>query len=475
MPTRLAARVFLPVATASLLLAGLAVPVGAAEAEPVPSGASEAEAVPSDPSETKAKAEAVPSGGAKAKKGWKPAYGAKFNVPRSKPATQFRLERQVLESIKKSKEGSTIRLSMFSFDRFPIANALIKARKRGVTVQVLVNDHEGSGAQNKLRRTLGKNPKKNNFIYQCYKSCRGTGNTLHSKFYLFTKAGSAEHVVMIGSINMKLNGHKNQYNDLTTFSSEKVHDRLVALFNQMREDRDFKGAYFNEKVSGAVRLQATPYRGPWSTDPINYHLKKVKCKTGKGRTVIRANMHAWDGERGVRVAQKVRSLYAAGCDVKVQYGYGGALVREVFGNPTKRGYVPVRSSGMDTNGDGEIDLYSHLKYMTIKGNYDGKNRRVVITGSSNYQRDGITGDEVIIRLYKGKLYNQYVKHYNWMWSKRTRPVPYQRIAVTTGQRLGRVVGTEMLTREQAEALPGELPKLRLVEEFGTNSPEWNDE
>lgn len=415
----------------------------------------------------------VPAGAAE--KGWTPKNGAVFNVPRSKPATQFRLEKQVLQSIRKSEEGSTIRLAMFSFDRFPIADALIKARKRGVTVQVLVNDHEGSGAQSKLRRKIGSNPENNNFIYQCYKSCRGSGNTLHSKFYLFTKAGSAKNVVMIGSINMKLNGHKNQYNDLTTFRSEKVHDRLVRLFDQMRNDKVVKGAYFNEKVTGKVRLQATPFGGPWSKDPINYHLKRVKCKTGKGRTIIRANMHAWDGDRGVRVAKKFRQLYAQGCDIRIQYGYGGKLVRQVFGNPTMRGYVPVRSNGMDTNGDGEIDLYSHLKYLLIQGKFEGKNQRVVVTGSSNYQDDGITGDEVLIRfLGNGKLHKQYLKHFNWMWTKRTRPVHYQRVPATGGAVVAK--DAPLLTRSQVEALPDdELPKLEIVEELGTNSPEWRDE
>ena len=48
-------------------------------------------------------------------------------------------------------------------------------------------------------------------------------------------------------------------------------------------------------------------------------------------------MHAWSDRRGTYIAQKLRNLYAAGCDVKVMYGKGGASVREALGVRTKRG------------------------------------------------------------------------------------------------------------------------------------------
>ena len=58
-------------------------------------------------------------------------------------------------------------------------------------------------------------------------------------------------------------------------------------------------------------------------------LSPVRCVgaaggTGvNGRTKIRVSMHAWNGDRGVWIAKRLRSLFAQGCDVKVMWAPGG--------------------------------------------------------------------------------------------------------------------------------------------------------
>jgi phosphatidylserine/phosphatidylglycerophosphate/cardiolipin synthase-like enzyme len=417
---------------------------------------------------------------------WEPTQGPVFNIPRSKPETQFRIERQVLSAIRHSKKGSRIWMSMFSFDRFPVADALIAARKRGVQVQVLINDHEMTPAQRKLRGFLGTNRKKKNFAAQCYKGCRSNGDVLHSKFFLFSKTGAAEDVVMVGSVNMKMNGAKNQYNDLwTTNNSTALYERLEALFKEQKLDKPVRKPYIDEAVGPNYHLQVTPFHGAPYDDPIMELLRGVQC-TGStingGKTVIRVNMHAWDGTRGTYLAQRFRNLYAQGCDVKIQYGMAGASVRRVFGNPTDRGYVKVRSNGFDTDhsgpdgeSDGEIDLYSHMKMLLISGHYgEETDARWSITGSSNYQNSGLTGDEMILAIRGRKTYRAYLHHFDWMWAKRTRAPGYG----TTG-------GSSSPTRppfpaRTLAALEGlgietELPKLIVKEKYGFDSPEWRDE
>jgi phosphatidylserine/phosphatidylglycerophosphate/cardiolipin synthase-like enzyme len=417
---------------------------------------------------------------------WMPTQGPVFNVPRSKPETQFRIERQVLSAIRHSRKGSRIWMSMFSFDRFPVANALIAARKRGVQVQVLVNDHEMTPAQRKLRGFLGTNPKKKNFAYQCYKGCRSNGDVLHTKFFLFSKTGAAENTVMLGSVNMKMNGAKNQYNDLWTKSGvPNLYQRLEQLFREMKLDQPVPQPYISEAVGTRYWLMETPFHGAPYDDPIMQILRQVQC-TGAtihgGRTVIRVNMHAWDGSRGRYIAQRFRNLYAQGCDIKIQYGMAGAGVRAVFGNPTDRGYVPVRSNGFDTDhsgpegeSDGEVDLYSHMKMLLISGHYgDRTDARVTVTGSSNYQDSGLTGDEMIFSIAGKHTYRQYLKHFNWMWDKRTRAIGYR-------PHTGSADPTDppfpaRLMMAMADRLPaGELPRMIVTEKYGFDSPEWRDE
>ena len=75
-------------------------------------------------------------------------------------------------------------------------------------------------------------------------------------------------------------------------------------------------------------------------------------------------MHAWNDERGHYIAQKMRQLYGRGCDVKLQYGFAGESVRNTFAARTGRGFMPVHTTGKDTNEDGLIDLYVCGEYAT---------------------------------------------------------------------------------------------------------------
>src|SRR6476661_3036271 len=53
---------------------------------------------------------------------WRPTPGAKFNVPRVGGPAQFRLEQQVIDAIRHARRKSTIKMVMFSFDRFPVTD-----------------------------------------------------------------------------------------------------------------------------------------------------------------------------------------------------------------------------------------------------------------------------------------------------------------------------------------------------------------
>lgn len=418
------------------------------------------------------------------KKGWVPDKGAKFNVPRVGGEPQFRLEQQVIDAINRAKPRSFIKMAMFSFDRTQVSDALIAARKRNVRVQVIVNGHELPRAQQMLANRLGprykrvkyidetgakqwKTVERKNFFYQCRASCRGDGDVQHSKFVLFTRTGQARNVVMLGSLNMKLNGSYNQFNDLLTLNNKAgLHRALDGIFEEMKQDRARKNSYrklrigkrFQLEVMPFPRLRATP-RTEWTParDPIIKLLAPVKCrraKTNSGRTIIRVNMHAWDEERGRLIANRFRDLYQQGCDVRIMVGFAGGKVRRVFAAPTSRGLMPVRSTGFDTDYDGEIDLYSHTKIITINGNYDGRrDRKVVVTGSSNFQHGGQYGDELIFRAYHPGLYRQYADNWGYVWREHTHGFHWGRIMARGGK------GSYYM----------------LWDGLGTDSPEWRDE
>ncbi|QCX28181.1 phospholipase D-like domain-containing protein [Nocardioides jishulii] len=436
-----------------------------------------------------APAQAAPAGSTvpAAKKPWKPDAGAKFNTPRVGGERQLRLENQVIAAINRAKPGSTIKMAMFSFDRHQVADALIAAKKRGVFVQVIVNNHEFPPAQRKLRKALGnrtvtrtwtdKKGKKHKkvvqrrqFHYQCKSACRGDGDVQHSKFILFTRTGGAKHVVMLGSLNMKLNGSLNQFNDLLTVNDNKrFHSVLNEVFDEMRADRVLKNSYRKYAIGKRFQLEVMPFARKKATrktrwtrarDPIVKLLAPVKCtgaKTNSGRTIVRVNMHAWDGDRGAMIANKLWDLHHRGCDVKIHVGFAGKKVRDIFARPTKRGRVPFRSTGFDTDGDKEIDLYSHAKIMMVNGHYDGvRNRKMVVTGSSNFQNGGQYGDELILRIFSPALYRQYADNWGDLWRNHTHGFNWT-----------------VVNARGARGLVA--PRYSLSDGLGTDSEEWRDQ
>jgi hypothetical protein len=169
-------------------------------------------------------------------------------------------------------------------------------------------------------------------------------------------------------------------------------------------------------------------------------LNDVKCvyrgDSGKIKhTMLRLSMHTMRGKRGNYIASKIRSMYAAGCDFKVNYGLIGWHTKQIIGAPTKRGRIPLRSTGFDLNDDPEeIERYTHQKYLVVRGNYRGDKRtRMVFTGSSNWASLGASEDEIIFSVRGGKVADQWLKNWNFMWQP-----PYSRDAYTTTYTVNRV-------------------------------------
>jgi phosphatidylserine/phosphatidylglycerophosphate/cardiolipin synthase-like enzyme len=417
----------------------------------------------------------------KPKPKWRPEQGAFFNTPRH-GAKQWVLHQHIVAAIEHAKPGSYIRIALFSFDRKYVAGKLIDAKRRGVHVQVLLNDHQVTPAQKMLHRALGTNRWKKSFAYECHHGCRSTGENLHTKFYLFSHTGGAYHTVMTGSVNLTGNSAMNQYNDVYVINNQvKLTKRFRVLFGQMRKDKPAHPGWLVQRAGKDFTLEATPYPHPGPNhDPIITILNKVHClgaTKGTGNkvhhTVVRVIMHAWNDYRGTYIAQKIRRLFAAGCDVKLMYGYAGEAVRNTFASGTMRGYIPVHTTGMDTNEDGLIDLYTHQKELLISGHF-GKSThtRLVVTGSSNYNKDGIRGDEEIF-LIKNRVpaWKDYIADFQRMWDKfstRVKYIPYPNPAPTEPTTTTRAMGV----RSSMVEPQGQVLRFTIAQPAAPGGPAW---
>ena len=137
-------------------------------------------------------------------KRWKAYKGAFFNNPHVN-ADRFKIERRLIDTIRHTQKGATIRIAVYSFDREGVADALIAAHRRGVKIQMLLNDHQDTHAMKRVRAALGSNRFAKSFIYKCKQGCRTFADqyrNLHSKFYTFTEAGNKElSLVMLQAYN----------------------------------------------------------------------------------------------------------------------------------------------------------------------------------------------------------------------------------------------------------------------------------
>ncbi|MEP6816716.1 MAG: hypothetical protein ABI873_14315, partial [Marmoricola sp.] len=134
-----------------------------------------------------------------------PPDGTKFNHPFLRSSSS-NIRNHVLRTVNSVPSGGLIRLAEFSLNDDRLVNALIADVHRGVSVQVVVNNHNLTGS---LAPTLGKSPsfirlrkvigntryrpgmnrERVSFARICNRSCRGTGGNVHYKLFLFSSAG----------------------------------------------------------------------------------------------------------------------------------------------------------------------------------------------------------------------------------------------------------------------------------------------
>ena len=347
-----------------------------------------------------------------------PQPGALFNNPKGTPAAKDRLLHKIVSAVKSAHPGSYIRIAAYSNDRKDVADALIAAHRRGVHVQVLLNDNWTSHQTDRLQRVLGKDVQRQSFLRICRSACRGGKGNLHSKFYLFSWTGAVHNVVMVGSVNLTGYGVKTQWNDLfTAVRRPGLHKAFRVVFAQMKRDRKMAHP-FRHVSAGPYDVNFYPrYNTTAADDPIMKRFRAVHCNHVRGpagvdgHTMIRVNMYGWNGTRGVYLAKKMASLSRHGCNVKVvETNAGGRVVRILQG-----GGVVVRTPDQDRNHNGVVDLYTHQKWMLLSGRYGTSTGWHVWTGSQNWSDRSLNGDEVTLHIPKRGVFWSYRQNFQHMW------------------------------------------------------------
>ncbi|MGI8900089.1 MAG: phospholipase D-like domain-containing protein [Nocardioides sp.] len=352
-----------------------------------------------------------------------PTTGAIFNRPIGSNAEKRAIFRHVNKTIEAAPAGSTIRFAVYSFAEARTADRLVAAHQRGVRVQVIFNDHKIYGPERRLQKVLGSNPRARSFARSCEGSCRDGKGNMHQKVFLFTRAGGAEHVVMVGSNNMTRNNAVNQWSDIyTVVGDPALFWTYAGVFDQMKLDVPQKTPFIQAEINGYgpqfyPRVETTQL-----DDPIYLALSQITCLgaaegygdlvtlpdgTTQRVTRIRISHHAWNGDRGRYLAVKVAELKRAGCDVRVIAGVGiGGVVKNILA----RALIPMSTGTVK-------GVRTHQKLMTVNGVYAGNPAATVVwNGSHNWSDGALNRDDVVLRVNTPEAYAQYNANFEDIWA-----------------------------------------------------------
>jgi phosphatidylserine/phosphatidylglycerophosphate/cardiolipin synthase-like enzyme len=347
-----------------------------------------------------------------------PARGPVFNIPApvGTEEQQEAIQTSISAAIAHAPKGSTIRIATYGIDRIDSAKKLLRAHKRGVNVQIVINPKRRPMATRMLKAGLGSHITHKSFIKFCYNGCRGRSANMHAKFYTFSRSGTAKHVVMIGSANLTQSQISLAWNDMYTIVGNKaIFKAYKTVFGQMKHDKRVRQP-FRQVTTGKYTNYLFPKPGAsMQQDPVYQALAAIRCSgatggAGKnGHTIVRVAMFSILQNRGLYLARKLVSLDHAGCDVRIIYGAPSHDVAHLL----RGSGVVVRDSRYDLNGNGTVDHYNHLKVLAINGAVKGDSSAwITYTGSENWTALALhRGDEDMIRINSRHVYFEYAAEY----------------------------------------------------------------
>jgi hypothetical protein len=358
-----------------------------------------------------------------------PKPGPTFNSPVGTSTAQRKIFRRVMRSINSVPKNGEIDIFSWNFLTSEGTDALLRAQRRGVRVRLIMDDRNVTQIDNppfqRLRRglrTWNENhpQQRNSWARLCQGTCRSKNGSAHSKFFLFSKVGRAERVVMQGSANFTTASTTNQWNDIYTHTQNRqVWKFYTRIFNQAAKDKPVYPAYADKKLD-KFRMIAFPIRGKNAVDPVMQMLNRVTCRgatnTGNGRTKIQIAPDVIRQTRGMNLAKKLRAMWNNGCNIRIGYTVVGITIGRMLREDSGRGPVPMKHLTQDFDGDGEFDNYFHLKSMTIRGNYGGdRSGYALLNGSANWSGLAKVSDENLGIYRNKKRVLRYEKHLDYWY------------------------------------------------------------
>ena len=196
---------------------------------------------------------ATVSSPAAAARGFTPKPGVTFNSAIGNEAKRRQVLTKIIKSVKATPRREEIRIMTWNLQSSAAVDALLRAQRRNVRVQLLMSRTNAVRFENdsfkRLKRGLergnrGRAADRRSWARLCAGSCRGRVGAAHAKFYLFSKSGRVRNVLIQGSANLTAASAHNQWNDVYTTTRRQGPYRFARrIFTQMAKDRPVRSPY----------------------------------------------------------------------------------------------------------------------------------------------------------------------------------------------------------------------------------------
>ena len=331
-----------------------------------------------------------------------------FSSPTSRGGRDAAVINRMRAIFRKAGAGDTVRIAMFRWEIAKAARELLAAQHRGARVEV-VADHDvvTNRVGRRLMDRLERRDRKRNNVVVCMGACLpwrakgpapGGQDVNHLK--LFVTDIDGERSVAMTSSNLA-NRQFHQYNSLIRITDRDLYEFHLDYFERLkRQSLRARGKTWDDRDkvhSGTPVAMVYPRR----SDLVLGTLKHVRCATGMRQVdVLVAVIQRPDVRRQLGV------LHRSGCRLRI------VVARESIENWLQAPFRLGDGSRVDLPNRRVRSIPLHDKAITIHARVGGKERHVVVTGTSNTTCGGLLyNDEVMVRLADRWLFRQYNAHF----------------------------------------------------------------
>ncbi len=334
-------------------------------------------------------------------------YEVCFSSPATHGGSDPFVVKHFIDIFKSAGAGDSLRIAMFRWDIPATTKAIVAAQKRGAHVEIVADADMTTkpAGQQVISQIEGGDPMAANVVV-CKGAClpwEGSGpappsqDVNHLK-YLLADIGGQKSLVTSSS---NFEGRQySQVNSLTRVYDDGLYAYGLQYFQRLRAQSWTVGGvtWSNKQRSFAGKPDAMVY--PRHGDLVVDTLKSVHCAKGMNTVnIMIAVVQRYD------VRTQIGRLAKEGCKLRI------VTTRDLIENWLQSPFKLPDGRTVDLDNDKVRTIITHDKVYAIHAKIGGKERYVVVTGTSNTTCGGLLyNDEMMLRLDGKWAFKTYSAH-----------------------------------------------------------------